>query len=316
MPSRVLAVAAGPGCAAASLAQRFARDVRGVADVVSLSGETLPSGTWERAWSFPGAGAADVRDLVRDVLADGDYDAVVFDEQGPGREAAGRLAARAGLAVIAQVVSLKAMDGALQAVRVSDAGARTAILAVTALPALVVASGTIAEAAGPPGTAREWMTPRSTPIGHFLDVLGETRLTPGEMDVTEAEVVVAGGRGVGPAGFALLEELAAELGGTVGASRVAVDAGWAPYARQVGLTGKTVTPRLYIACGISGAPHHTLGMRSSGLIVAINTDAQAPIFKLAHVSLVADVTEVVPALLRDLRARRAGTTPVLAGVVP
>jgi electron transfer flavoprotein alpha subunit len=133
------------------------------------------------------------------------------------------------------------------------------------------------------------------------------------MDLLDADVVVAGGRGMGgPEGFALIEELAGLLGGTVGASRVAVDAGWAPSARQVGLTGKTVSPRLYIACGISGAPHHLLGMRDSSLIVAINSDPRAPIFTIAHVSVVGDVHRVIPELIASLRAHRDVPEAVLA----
>ncbi|MBE7518109.1 MAG: electron transfer flavoprotein subunit alpha/FixB family protein [Thermoflexaceae bacterium] len=133
------------------------------------------------------------------------------------------------------------------------------------------------------------------------------------MDVTEADVVVAGGRGVGgPEGFERLAELATLLGGSVGASRVAVDLGWAPYARQVGLTGKSVSPRLYIACGISGAIHHTLGMRDSSFIVAINSDARAPIFKIANVSIVGDLNEILPALITGLKARSTGTARVAA----
>jgi electron transfer flavoprotein alpha subunit len=99
----------------------------------------------------------------------------------------------------------------------------------------------------------------------------------------------------------------------VGASRVAVDFGWAPHARQVGLTGKTVSPRLYIACGISGAPHHVLGMRDSSLIVAINSDPQAPIFKIAHVSVVGDVHQVIPDLLSGLKKRQEAREAVAVG---
>jgi len=135
--------------------------------------------------------------------------------------------------------------------------------------------------------------------------VSEERLGPWEMDIAEADVVVAGGRGVGgPDGFALLADLAALLEGGVGASRVAVDAGWAPRSSQVGLTGKTVSPRLYVACGISGAIHHTLGMRDSAFIIVINSDPQAPIFKIANVGIVGDVRQVVPNLIADLRSRR------------
>jgi electron transfer flavoprotein alpha subunit len=120
-----------------------------------------------------------------------------------------------------------------------------------------------------------------------------------------AEVIVSGGRGLGkPAGFEMLRTLAAELGGVVGASRACVDAGWVPYDHQVGQTGKTVRPKLYIAAGISGAVQHKVGMQHSDFILAINTDPHAPIFDIATFGIVGDVYQVIPALLQAVRARK------------
>jgi electron transfer flavoprotein alpha subunit len=124
--------------------------------------------------------------------------------------------------------------------------------------------------------------------------------------IEDADVVVAGGRGLGgPENFTLVEELAKALGGAVGATRAVVDAGWYPYSTQVGQTGKTVSPKLYIACGISGAIQHKVGMQSSGVIVAINKDANAPIFEFSDLGVVGDVHQVVPKLTELVRARRA-----------
>ncbi len=137
------------------------------------------------------------------------------------------------------------------------------------------------------------------------EVLEVVRLLDEQVNLTGAEVIVTGGRGLGgPEGFDLVRELATELGGVVGATRGAVDSDWIGHAHQVGQTGRTVAPKLYIALGVSGAVQHLVGMQSSDCIVAVNLDPNAPIFRVANYGIVGDLYEVVPAMLRRLRALR------------
>lgn len=147
----------------------------------------------------------------------------------------------------------------------------------------------------PVATHLNGLEPRSETIG-FL------KGDPKEISIEESEIIVAGGRGVGSIdNFRLLEEFAEIMGASIAGSLQAVDAGWLDSTRQVGQTGKTVAPRLYIACGISGSSYHTLGMKESETVIAINTDRHAPIFKLADLAIVGNLTEVVPALIKKLR---------------
>ncbi|MCK4283896.1 MAG: electron transfer flavoprotein subunit alpha [Candidatus Brocadiae bacterium] len=139
-----------------------------------------------------------------------------------------------------------------------------------------------------------------------VEVLGRQQAAEGSVNIAEADVLVAGGSGVGgPQGFELLRKLASALGGEVAASRAAVDAGWIPYERQVGQTGKTVHPDLYVAVGISGAVQHRAGMQSSGTIVAVNSDPAAPIFEIADYGIVGDYREVLPPLIERLGQLKA-----------
>ena len=222
-----------------------------------------------------------------------------------GRDLAPRLAARTGAAVATDVVELSiGDDGALDVRRPVYNGKAFARVKFPADRVAVasVRANTFPAPTGGGGAARESL-PYTPAAGDDRITVKEVAKSGGEIkDVTEADVIVAGGRSLkNEDNFKMLFDLANELDAAVGASRAACDAGYQPHSRQVGLTGKTVTPRLYIACGISGAIQHLAGMRGSKVIVAVNTDKEAPIFKIADYGIVGDVFKVVPAITAEVQ---------------
>lgn len=228
--------------------------------------------------------------------------AVVFAASATGKDLAPRVAARLGVALAQDVTDVAVEDGAVTVVHPVYAGKALLKLRLASTPALLSLRASVFTPVERPAAGAEEVTAVDAEAGRVV-VRAIKAAAAGTLDVAEAPIIVSGGRGLRePANFKLLEELARAFGGAaaVGASRAVVDAGWRPHADQVGQTGKTVSATLYIAVGISGAIQHLAGMRTSKVIVAINKDKDAPIFKVADYGIVGDLFEVVPRLTEEI----------------
>jgi electron transfer flavoprotein alpha subunit len=289
--SKVEAVAWGPNTAsnAAILGDYGATTVHDVGDL----GDALPG--------VPVAGA-----IAAAIQGGQAPDAILIPTSYDGRDIAGRLSARCDLPVLTNITGLVGGDalttqhpvfGGTQIVSAHFTGQGPGIFVIRAKSFAPEPAG------GAPAAVASLSVPDlgSTNTSSIVARHVEERTGP---KLDEAAVVVSGGRGLGEAAnYALVEELAKLLNGAAGASRAIVDAGWVPYAHQVGQTGKTVKPDVYLACGISGATQHMVGMKGSKNIIAINKDQDAPIFTVADLGIVGDVHKVMPALIEALKSR-------------
>ncbi|MEV4432664.1 electron transfer flavoprotein subunit alpha/FixB family protein [Streptomyces sp. NPDC049585] len=233
--------------------------------------------------------------------------AVLIPSSAEGKEIAGRLAVRIGSGIITDAVDLEAGDEGPVATQSVFAASYTTRSRVTkGTPVITVKPNSAAPEAAPAAGAVEQLAVSFGELATGTKVVSRTpRESTGRPELTEAAIVVSGGRGVnGAENFGIIESLADSLGAAVGASRAAVDAGWYPHTNQVGQTGKSVSPQLYIAAGISGAIQHRAGMQTSKTIVAINKDSEAPIFELADYGVVGDLFEVVPQLTEEVKSRK------------
>ncbi|MCX5794824.1 MAG: electron transfer flavoprotein subunit alpha/FixB family protein [Elusimicrobia bacterium] len=218
-----------------------------------------------------------------------------------GRDLAARLAARLDAALATDVTAIQWDSPALTVVRPVYSSKLLAVTELCAPVKVVSLRPNVFAAAAEREQAAEVVAISPEDMRIRAQVVKAIQAAQGVMDVTEAEVIVSGGRGVGgPEGFKLIEDLARTLRGAVGASRAAVDAGWIPYKHQVGQTGKVVSPVLYIACGISGAIQHFAGMGSSKFIIAVNKDKDAAIMEKADFCIVGDLFKVLPVLKEEL----------------
>jgi electron transfer flavoprotein alpha subunit len=222
-----------------------------------------------------------------------------------GRDFLPRAAAKLKVGLAQDCTEMKIVGGELECVRPIYAGKALATVRLTRVPAMVTLRPNVFTLGEPiPGRCAEVVdfAPQLDPASIKAKVVSVEASAGQKVELTEANIIVSGGRGVkGPENFPIIQALADALGGAMGASRAAVDAGWIDHQHQVGQTGKTVSPTLYIACGISGAIQHLAGMSSSKYVVAINKDPEAPIFKLADYGIVGDLFQIVPALTEQVK---------------
>ena len=235
-------------------------------------------------------------------------DAILFGFTQDSREVAGRLAARLGTGLISNASDLETQDGGFVAKVPYFGGAKVASMKANGKPAIVLIRPKSFEVSETGGTAEVKMLDAAVADGSKRAHITERVVEASEkVKLEDARIVISGGRGMGgPQNFPMLEDLASALGGAVGASRAVVDAGWVPYSMQVGQTGKSVRPGVYIAVGISGAMQHTVGMKTSKVIIAINKDAEAPIMKMADLGVVGDALKIVPALTAAVKKKKNG----------
>lgn len=244
-------------------------------------------------------------DLVAEFAKESDAEILFFGNTALGKDLAPRVSVKLEAGIIMDVVEFNINDGNIIASRPVYAGkALTNVKVNTQKKVFTVRPNVFSLSDEESGSAQVEIKEVSSP--NLACKVVEYKKAGGKLDVAEADIIVSGGRGLKEAGnFKLIEDLAEVLGGAVGASRAVVDAGWRPHGEQVGQTGKTVSPTLYVAVGISGAIQHLAGMRSSKYIVAINKDADAPIFQIADYGITGDAFEIVPALIEELKKVKA-----------
>ncbi|MBA2361161.1 MAG: electron transfer flavoprotein subunit alpha/FixB family protein [Actinobacteria bacterium] len=248
-------------------------------------------------------------DALAGLVRDREFDTVLFASSVLAADVAGGLAARLGAGLNWDLTDLVQQNGSLIGKRPAlgdtvyvDVGWKDGPRLALIRPGTFDPQG-VAET---PSVEIEDLEPQFEDFSLAATMVEQAHAESEGPSIEDADVIVAGGRGLGaPENFKLVEELAQALGGAVAATRAVVDAGWYPYATQVGQTGKSVSPKLYIACGISGAIQHKVGMQGSGLIVAINKDPNAPIFEYSDLGVVGDLNDVVPKLTELVRQRKS-----------
>jgi electron transfer flavoprotein alpha subunit len=296
---------------------RLASELGGEAHAILVGGDDLTDELLASVGSYgatkaikvegPEGLAQPVVDAMAKAFESGDYGYAVFGGGLLGFEIGAGLAARLGAGVAMEVTGVTVQDGKLVAERpilgdssISEIHYKDKGIVIGRLNAFEVK-----ETGGSPA-AVETLAVEFSPFSLKATMRNRGEQRGADVNIEDADVLVAGGRGLGAAeGFQLCEDLAGALGGAVAATRAVVDAGWYPYAAQIGQTGKTVSPKLYLAAGISGAIQHKVGMQASENIVAINKDSNAPIFEFSDLGVIGDLNKILPKLTEAVKAKKA-----------
>jgi len=304
---------------AVSEGARLAKEIGGEAAVVVVGGDDLTDDLCASLGNYgatkvyrvkgPEGLAPPVVDSMAKVMQDGGHSYALFGGGLLGFEIGAGLTARLNAGVTMEVTAVKAQDGKLVAERPILQDSAIVDVEYVGEPGIIIGRLNAFDVAAPGDAVAEVVDVDVQLEEHSTRAVmvkrGEQR--GADVNIEDAELLVAGGRGLGKSeGFELCEELAGALGGAVAATRAVVDAGWYPYAAQIGQTGKTVAPKLYLAAGISGAIQHKVGMQSSENIVAINKDPNAPIFEYSDLGIVGDLNKILPKLTEAIKARKNG----------
>jgi electron transfer flavoprotein alpha subunit len=241
-------------------------------------------------------------EVISNLAKESDFDILILSNTALGKDLAPHLSIKLDAACVVDCIKISVSGNDIICTRPTYAGKALVDLKLLSNKKVItirpnVFKAQVTENSNPPEIVVKDIT-----SANLRSKVTEFKKSEGKLDVSEADIIVSGGRGMkGPENFHLIEELAETLGAAVGASRAVVDAGWRPHSEQVGQTGKTVSPTLYIACGISGAIQHLAGMSSSKFIVAINKDKDAPIFSVADYGITGDLFEILPALTSEIK---------------